>query len=221
MWRELPKANRAGPPALPDGRGRREVDSGNETPGSVVVSGMEAKLERIGMAEGVARIAVDDPEEAFRQLSARHIQTAYRLAWAILGDDCDAEDATQDAFTSAWRQRSTLREADRFDAWFGRILVNSCRDRLRKRVRNRSLNLRSVGPEDEQPDHAPSMLERDELYRAVAELDPDQRIVVMLRFWMDLTVDDIADRLDVPAGTVKSRLHRSMTRLRAALEAIQ
>jgi len=197
------------------------VDSGNETTWSGVVSGMEAKLERIGMAEGVARIAADNPEEAFRQLSARHVQSAYRLAWAILGDDCDAEDATQDAFTSAWRQRSTLRDPDRFDAWFGRILVNSCRDRLRKRTRNRSLNLRAVGAEDEQPDHAPSMLERDELYRAVADLDPDQRIVVMLRYWMDLTVDDIADRLDVPAGTVKSRLHRSMTRLRAALEAIQ
>jgi RNA polymerase sigma-70 factor (ECF subfamily) len=64
------------------------------------------------------------------------------------------------------------------------------------------------------------MLERDELYAAVAELEPDQRIVVMLRFWLDLTVDDIADRLGVPPGTVKSRLHRSMVRLRAALEAL-
>jgi RNA polymerase sigma-70 factor (ECF subfamily) len=182
---------------------------------------MEAKLRRIVVAEGVARIGVDDPEESFRELSARHIQTAYRLAWAILGDDCDAEDATQDAFASAWRQRSTLRDPYRFDAWFGRILVNTCRDRLRKRARNRSLSLRTVGNEDEQPDHAPSLLERDEPYRAVADLDPDQRIVVMLRFWMDLTVDDIADRLDVPAGTVKSRLHRSMTRLRAALEELQ
>jgi RNA polymerase sigma-70 factor (sigma-E family) len=170
----------------------------------------------MAMAERVARIAVDNSEEAFRQLSARHVQSAYRLAWAILGDDCDAEDATQDAFTSAWRQRSSLRDVDRFDAWFGRILINSCRDRLRRRARTRSAI--GEGPEATSPDHSHSMLERDELYSAVAGLDPDQRIVVMLRFWKDLTVDEIADRLDVPAGTVKSRLHRSMTRLRVVLE---
>ncbi len=170
------------------------------------------------MAQDTARLAVGDPEEAFRQLSARHVQSAYRLAWAILGDDCDAEDATQDAFTSAWRQRSTLREADRFDAWFGRILINSCRDRLRQRTRTRSLTVVGGEVDGAMPDHSRSTLERDELYRAVAALDPDQRIVVMLRFWLDLTVDDIAERLGVPAGTVKSRLHRSMARLRATLE---
>jgi RNA polymerase sigma-70 factor (ECF subfamily) len=168
------------------------------------------------MAERVATIAVDSSEEAFRQLSARHVQSAYRLAWAILGDDSDAEDATQDAFTSAWRQRASLRDADRFDAWFGRILINSCRDRLRRRARTRGLM--GEGPEATSPDHSHSMLERDELYSAVAGLDPDQRIVVMLRFWKDLSVDQIAARLDVPAGTVKSRLHRSMARLRGVLE---
>jgi RNA polymerase sigma-70 factor (ECF subfamily) len=172
---------------------------------------------------------VGDAEEAFRQLSARNVQSAYRLAWAILGDDSDAEDATQDAFTSAWRQRRTLRDADRFDAWFGRILVNSCRDRLRRRARTRGIF--GGGPHGGDPhggdrtgatpDNAHSLLERDELYSAVAGLDPDQRIVVMLRFWMDLTVDDIADRLGVPSGTVKSRLHRSMARLRATLEGLQ
>jgi RNA polymerase sigma-70 factor (ECF subfamily) len=178
---------------------------------------MHASAERAAIVEGVAKLAVGDPEEAFRRLSARHVQSAYRLAWAILGDDCDAEDATQDAFTSAWRQRATLREADRFDAWFGRILINSCRDRLRKRSRTRGLF--GGDPDGVSPDHSHSALERDELFAAVAGLDADQRIVVMLRFWKDMTVDEIADRLDVPAGTVKSRLHRSMTRLRVVLEA--
>ena len=188
--------------------------------GRFVGSGMNAEPERIAVAQGSARVGVGDAEEAFRQLAARHIQSAYRLAWAILGDDCEAEDATQDAFTSAWRQRSTLRDADRFDAWFGRILVNSCRDRLRKRTRTRRLIVEG-DPDRASPDNAHSALERDELYRAVAALDPDQRIVVMLRFWLDLSVDEIAERLGVPAGTVKSRLHRSMARLRAALENLQ
>jgi len=171
------------------------------------------------MADDVVKIAVDGSEEAFRRLSTRHVQSAYRLAWAILGNDSDAEDATQDAFTSAWRQRRTLRNPERFDAWFGRILVNSCRDRLRRRSRTRRLF--GGEPDGVSPDHASSSLDRDELYGAVTALDPDQRIVVMLRFWQDLTVDEIADRLDVPAGTVKSRLHRSMARLRAVLEEIR
>ena len=180
---------------------------------------MDTNSERIAIADRLAGLAVEDRDEAFRELSARHVQSAYRLAWAILADDCDAEDATQDAFMSAWRQRSTLRDADQFDAWFGRILINGCRDRLRRRALAR--RLASPVVEGVAPDHSSSTLERDELFAAVAELEPDQQIVVMLRFWLDLTVDDIADRLGVPAGTVKSRLHRSMLRLRAALEALR
>jgi RNA polymerase sigma factor (sigma-70 family) len=70
-------------------------------------------------------------------------------------------------------------------------------------------------------DHSHDTLERDELYREIARLDPDQRIVVILRFWQDMAVDDIAERLGVSPGTVKSRLHRSMRRLRVALEGIE
>jgi RNA polymerase sigma factor (sigma-70 family) len=68
------------------------------------------------------------------------------------------------------------------------------------------------------PDHSRQTLDRDELYREITRLDPDQRIVVILRFWQDMAVDDIAERLGVPPGTVKSRLSRSVARLRVALE---
>jgi RNA polymerase sigma-70 factor (ECF subfamily) len=190
--------------------------AGNEMGRAVVVSVMNAHAEGVSVADGVVDIATGGTDEAFRRVSARHVESAYRLAWAILGNDSDAEDATQDAFTSAWRQRLSLRDPDRFEAWFGRILVNSCRDRLRRR--SRTWNLFGGEPDGVSPDHAPTALERDELYAAITALHPDQRIVVMLRFWQDLTVDEIADRLDVPAGTVKSRLHRSMARLRAVLE---
>lgn len=157
-----------------------------------------------------------DSGEAFRRLSARHVQSAYRLAFAILGDGLEAEDAAQDAFTSAWRQRATLRDPDRFEAWFGRILVNVCRDRLRKRARIR--RLAGAMEEERHVDPAQATLDRDVLGRALASLDPDFRIVVILRFWTDLPVDGIAERLGIPAGTVKSRLHSSMRQLRAALE---
>ena len=161
-------------------------------------------------------LVVDDPAEAFRQLSARHVQAAYRLAWAILGDEGDAEDAAQDAFTVAWRQRFSLREVERFDAWFGRILVNCCRDRLRQRAR--APRVVRDGLEVVSQDHSRVTAERDELQREMTRLDPDQQIVVLLRFWEDLAIDDIAERLGVPAGTVKSRLHRSIRQLRVYLE---
>ncbi len=157
-----------------------------------------------------------DSGEAFRQLSARHVQSAYRLAFAILGDDLDAEDAAQDAFTLAWRQRATLRDPNRYDAWFGRILVNVCRDRLRKRGRLR--NLPTSMPAAVPIDPSLAALDRDALGQALKCLDPDRRIVVILRFWLDLPVDGIAERLGIPAGTVKSRLHSSLGQLRAALE---
>jgi len=191
---------------------------GNESHSGIVVSVMTTPPERVALAPQTASLAADDPEDAFRQLSARQVQAAYRLAWAILGDDRDAEDAAQDAFTLAWRQRFSLREVGRFDAWFGRILVNCCRDRLRKRRRTPRLMAGEV--EGAVPDTNAATLERDELYAEIARLEPDQRIVVMLRFWNDMTVDDIAETLGVPTGTVKSRLHRSMRRLRVALEEI-
>jgi RNA polymerase sigma-70 factor (ECF subfamily) len=172
--------------------------------------------ESVRGLEPVAGTDEQDSGQVFRRLSAREVQSAYRLALAILGDAPEAEDAAQDAFTSAWRQRATLRDPDRFDAWFARILVNVCRDRLRKRSRVRRLP--NAGGEELFVDPAQAALDRDVLGRALASLDPDRRIIVILRFWTDLSVDDVAERLGIPAGTVKSRLHSSMRQLRAALE---
>ena len=177
---------------------------------------MNGVSEGIRKLEPMANAGERDSGEVFRRLSNRHVQSAYRLALAILGDDLEAEDATQDAFTSAWRQRATLRDPDKFEAWFGRILVNGCRDRLRRRARVRRLP--DAREEEQVADPASAALDRDVLGRALASLDPDRRIVVILRFWADLSVDDIAARLAIPAGTVKSRLHSSMRALRAALE---
>jgi RNA polymerase sigma-70 factor (ECF subfamily) len=162
--------------------------------------------------------AVEVPDaQAFELLAASQLDRAYRLAWAILGDDAEAQDATQDAFAAAWRNRGKLRDPDRAEAWFSRILINGCRDRLRARGRSRVQPL-DVSFLPSVADGSQQASTRDELDRALAGLDPDHRIVVVLRFWADLTVDDIAGRLGVPPGTVKSRLHNSMRALRAALE---
>jgi DNA-directed RNA polymerase specialized sigma24 family protein len=91
---------------------------------------MEA-LDGLTGRTGTRVVRQDAADEVFAALTRRHVDGAYRLAWAILRDNAEADDATQDAFALAWRKRSSLRDADRFDAWFGRFLVNVCRDRLR------------------------------------------------------------------------------------------
>lgn len=162
-------------------------------------------------------MATDTGDDAFAALTRRHIDSAYRLAWAILGDSGDADDATQEAFASAWRNRRSLRDPDRFEAWFGRILVNQCRLRLRRRARERIRPLTEVG-EPAVADASGQASARDAISRAVARLDDDHRIVVILRYWADLSVDEIAARLDVPSGTVKSRLHYALRSMRPRLE---
>jgi len=181
----------------------------------------EAWAEGAGIVEPVQPVVVaDEGAEAFRLMTARQLDRAYRLAWAILGDAQEAEDATQDAFASAWRQRNSLRDADKLEAWLGQILVNACRDRLRQRSRSR---LQPLDPWSlpSVPDHSEAASRRDELDRALDSLDPDHRIIVILRFWADLTVEDIAQRVGIAEGTVKSRLHHSMRVLRSTLEDVR
>lgn len=156
-------------------------------------------------------------DEVFAALTRRHVDGAYRLAWAILRDTSEADDATQDAFALAWRRRSSLRDADRFDAWFGRILVNVCRDRLRSARAGRVRPLEEA-PEPAVSDSAAAASNRDAVGRALDRLDADHRIVVILRYWADLQVDEIGVRLGIPAGTVKSRLHNALKTMRPRLE---
>jgi RNA polymerase sigma-70 factor (ECF subfamily) len=159
-------------------------------------------------------------DEAFAALTRRSVDAAFRLAWAILGSTGDAEDAVQDAFAMAWRKRGSLRDAERFDAWFGRILVNTCRERLRSRARSRVREVDAL-PDLAAAPGAPDIPLRMAVGGALAGLDPDHRIIVVLRYWADLTVDEIAERVGVPAGTVKSRLHYALRSLQPSLEEVR
>ena len=150
-------------------------------------------------------------------LVTARVADAYRLARAILLDDAEAEDVVQEASLPAWRRRDSLRDPARFDAWFDRILVNQCRDQLRRRKRAVPLAAPRIGfdPAGDMPNLGTDA----DLGRALDALDADHRIVVLLRYWQDKTVDDIADRVGIPAGTVKSRLHHALRSMRASLEA--
>ena len=162
------------------------------------------------------RPADADRRDRFVAAARPALDRLYRLAGLILGDALEAEDAVQDALVVAFRGHDRLREPERFDAWLDRILVNGCRDRLRRRGVVRFVPLAAdVDPPGHDPFH--SFLERDALLAGLARLTPDERMVVVLRFWADLPLDAIGDRLDWPVGTVKSRLHRAVGRLRETL----
>jgi RNA polymerase sigma-70 factor, ECF subfamily len=169
------------------------------------------------------RLVTDDrpraPRQAFEDRVIAQLDPSYRLAAVILGSAIEAEDAVADAAVRAWRHRGDLRDIDRFEAWFGRIVVNSCRDRLRSRRRSPVAEVLPVAPHEppDGTDFRERIHARDELGRAFDRLPPDDRIVLALRFWLDLPIEAIATRLAIPAGTVKSRLHHATGRLRTAL----
>jgi len=171
--------------------------------------------------EVVRPIAVGDRAAAFRRLVDRGLDSAYRLAAIVLGDRTEAEDAVHDAVIAAWRGFGGLRDSDAFDAWFRRILVNVCRDRLRARGRRRIVDLGRELVESEHPiqaDTAETTATRDAVDRALDALGADERLIVVLRYHADMTVPAIAAAAGIPEGTVKSRLHRAMERLRATIE---
>jgi RNA polymerase sigma factor (sigma-70 family) len=155
--------------------------------------------------------------EAFAAFDDLRLLASYRLATLILRDRDEAEDATQEAIARASSSWETLRDTSRFDAWFDRILVNVCRNRMRHIRTVRVVALDAARDAPAADSHGATMA-RLALEPALARLTPDQRIIVVLRFWRDLQVEEIAERLGVPAGTVKSRLHYAVKSLRAAIE---
>jgi RNA polymerase sigma-70 factor (ECF subfamily) len=151
------------------------------------------------------------------------LDRAYRYATLILGDSADAEDATHDAALRAWHRFGELRDPTRFEAWFGRILVNACRDRLRGR-RHTTLSLDDPTFPTEGPwlrvaaDPAEAFGRRQAMAGALRALRHEHLEVVVLRFYLDLTIDQIAERTGARAGTVKSRLHYALRELRGRLD---
>ncbi len=170
------------------------------------------------MAESRPVVAEQPTEraQAFLRLADDRLDASYRLARAIMRDSTEAQDATHDALIQAWRKWSTLRDPARFDQWFDRILINTCRDRLRsaRRLPRDISNEVEVATEDP---FARSDL-HETLAAGLATLSVEQRVVVALRYYLDLPVDQIANRLDIPAGTVQSRLHYALKRLQSAID---
>ena len=151
----------------------------------------------------------------FVRLADRRLRSAYRLAGYLLGDASEAEDAVQDAIERAWKGWPRLRDEALFETWFERILINICRDRWKGAKRNQSLDMceEVVSPADP----FRRILDRDDIGRVLRAMSADQRAVLVLRYWRDLSLEEIAYRLDLPLGTVKSRLHYALEAMRGVM----
>ena len=171
------------------------------------------------MERGLVEQARNGDREAFGVLVHQVSGSLFAVAQRILRDQALAEDALQNALILAWRQLPRLREADRFEAWVHRILVHACYDESR-RSRQWRANVRVLpvdGPTT--PDASASVVDRDALESAFARLPVEQRAVFVLHHYLGLPLVEVAQLLDIPAGTARSRLHYALIGLREVLTA--
>lgn len=145
-----------------------------------------------------------------REVHARE-RSLYRVAVSILHHDQDAADAVQDALLTAWEKRHTLRQPAYFGTWLTRILINRCKQHLR-RARPQ------VALDDRLPASLPDTTEGIALHQALMQLDAAHRIPLLLYHLEGYTVKDISRILMLPQGTVKSRLARARSKLKDLLE---
>jgi RNA polymerase sigma-70 factor (ECF subfamily) len=156
--------------------------------------------------------------EAFSVLAGAAVDRLYDVARLILRDADLAQDATQEALVRAWRDLPSLREVERFDAWLYRVTVRACSD-IRKAKRRWGAELTVVPREPSELDRSAELADRDEIERGLRRLSDTQRTILVLTFYLGFSQSDVADALDIPVGTAKSRLHYAIEALRAALAA--
>jgi RNA polymerase sigma-70 factor (ECF subfamily) len=163
----------------------------------------------------VARAAAGD-RDAFAALVAPRAERALRTARGILGNEAEAHDAAQEALVAAWVNLPRLRDPSRFDAWLHRLLVNACREMLRRRKRSREIPADADVPS---ADFSGGSLETASVKAAFNRLSIDERSILLLHHLHGLPLDEVARHLDVPVGTAKSRLWHARRSLERALEA--
>jgi RNA polymerase sigma-70 factor (ECF subfamily) len=155
--------------------------------------------------------------EAFAELAGRSLDRFLAVAQGVLGDTQLAEDATQQALLSIWRHLPSLREAECFEGWSYRLVVNACYSEVRRSRRWMPDMIAPLSFEPVAADELASVHDRDELEHAFRDLSVDHRAVLVLHHCLGLTLPEVARSLDIPVGRVRSRLYHAMKKLRAAL----
>lgn len=182
----------------------------------------------VDMTERIAMVALRDEDlveraaggdvDAFEALVATRLGRAFRTASAILGSEADAHDVVQEAFVATWRHLPKLRDRTRFDAWLNKMIVNRCRDALRRRRRSREVELDgALGLHSE--DSMDAAGEMAALTVAFERLSVDQRHLLVMHHLHRVPVADLAKELGIPEGTTKWRLHAARAALARGLEA--
>jgi len=167
----------------------------------------------------LVELARSGDREAFSALAASVIDRLYATAVLILRDHSMADDATQETIVRAWRDLPSLRDPERFDAWLRRLLVNACRDEGRRHRRRRPEMTLLPSYEPAIGDSSAGLADRDALERGFRRLTSEHRTVIVLHYYIGLSLPEVASSTGAPLGTVKSRIHHATRALRAALEA--
>ena len=169
------------------------------------------------MDRDLVELARHGDREAFAILVHQVSDQLYAVAYRILRDPGLAEDALQNALVLTWRRLPHLRDVDRFEAWCHRILVHACYDES-TRTREWRANVRALSVDQPSAtDDTRLVADRDELERAFARVPVDQRAVFVLHHYLGLPLVEIAQLLEVPAGTARSRLHYATRALRSVM----
>ena len=157
--------------------------------------------------------------DAFATLAGAALFQLDAAARLILRDPDQAKDAVQETLIRAWRDLPTLSSPDRFDAWLHRLLYRACIDEARRLRRHRvDIALTQIDHPDRGDANAVTV-DRDQLERGFSRLEPEARALIVLHHYLDLPLPEVAIVLGIPLGTAKSRLHRALESMRAALDA--
>ena len=186
---------------------------------SVVAPGRQSRVGRVRARseQALIRGATAGSEEDLEQLFRRFWPRAYRIAFLIAHDHAAAEDIAQEAFVQAIRRLDRFDRRRRFAPWLGAIVANRAIDWTRARAARRESE--HEAPEPVARSDSPTARYSEEVMAALASLTPEHRAVIVLRYVLDYTPGEIARALDLPRGTVNSRLRRGLDALKASLAA--
>ena len=172
-------------------------------------------MDQRGLVERARR----GDHDAFAELARAAVVRLDQAARLILRDPELARDAVQEGLIRAWRDLPKLRDPDRFDAWLHRLTVNSCIDQTRRR-RRRPIEVElTVIHAPSMSDDSGALADRDLVDGVLQRLDERERAIVVLHYFVGMPLTEVAATLGIPIGTVKSRLHRALSEMRAAVAA--
>ena len=159
--------------------------------------------------------------EAFGALVEQYRDNVYRLAYRMCGNAYDADEAAQEAFVAAWRALPNFRGDAKFSTWLYRLTTNAAIDVMRREKRHQTVGdgeMIDVADDADSPQETVERTEQQEaVQEALATLSEEYREVLLLRYMEELDYAEIAEVLQLPSGTVKSRINRAKAALKAAL----